>query len=190
MFTSSLFLLANWDFLYLYFFANDKVVHQEKQQLANNFVEVFFTTLKKVDKQHSLILSQLTKIYAGIGPGSFTTHRAIVVFLKTLQVLNPRLQIWTIDNLLFQSGLGANVISATTLSRQKVCLQLFQDGEALFPLQVLWKNQLPAFLEKNPQFTYYCDFVGFDHWKCFQTMLDRFNLVANWNKLQPIEVQR
>ena len=163
MISLSLFFFASWDTLYFFLFNQKTLLVQDKKSLQLNFVEVFFATLSKILKKQNFSLLDVKNVYTGIGPGSFTTYRAIVVFLKTLQILNTRVHIFTIDNLLFQAGLEKKVISICKLTRQKVYLQTFNAGQKLFSPQLLTNKQLIAFLEKNNTFTNYQNFVGFDH---------------------------
>ena len=185
----SLFCITSSDFLFMFFFRKNNLISKVKKKLQNNFVEIFFVTLEEINQKHQLHLSQLDKVYAGIGPGSFTTHRAIIVFLKTLVVLKPNLQIWTINNLLFQASVNKDVISVMTLSRQKVCWQKFNSLQSTSSIHIVAKEELPTLCQNNSQFIIHQDFVGFNLWKHFQMLIHSFTLVTNAVDLKPTEVE-
>lgn len=157
--TLSLFFFVTGNLLACFYFVKNKIIWKQQTKLMNNFVEIFFTIVSQASTRHQLPLAKISKIYTGIGPGSFITNRAIVLFLKTLLILNPQIQIFTINNLLFQAGLDVNTISILSFSRHKVCVQKFHQRQILAPAQLLFRTALPSFLAKYPHFLVCTDFT-------------------------------
>ncbi len=184
----SLFFIANFNSFTIIFFTKKQKVFEQKLSLSANFVETFFISLKKITLENKINLQKIEKVYAGIGPGSFITNRAVVIFLKVMQIFNANLQLFTINNLFFQSQPEQNTFSLLTVNQKRSYFQLFRKRVAFSKMCLVSQKQLESALQTHSSFVVYQDFIGFDQWLQFQKMIDFFVLVKNWKELQAIEI--
>ncbi len=76
-----------------------KLIDKETHKLARQQSEFMISKIKKFLNKNNIDISNIKKIYFTNGPGSFTSNRLGVIFVKTLLILNSELQIYTIDTL-------------------------------------------------------------------------------------------
>lgn len=183
----SLVIFASFSQLFFSLLVNDQLLAKKKMTINNNFVSLFFTNLEKFLTTYNLVLASIANIYAGIGPGSYLINRAIITFLKTSKVLNPHLNILTINNLVFQILPQEKTISLLDANQKNFYLMVSDqvDKEIFSSLN---KTALPGFLKTYPQYQVHQNFLGFDHWQHFLFWKKKFSLVQDYQKLQAIEL--
>lgn len=185
--TFSLFILASYQTLVLIIFQKNTYISSTTQQLHQKFSEVFFTELKILLQKQQITLQQIKEVYAGIGPGSFMTHRTIVTFLKTATILDATKTIFTINNLIFQAGLDSNVISLLKANKQKYYCYIRSKDITKPETTILKETDIPLLAEKYPDHKIYQDLMEINYWERFLMMQKQYTKITDWQTLKAIE---
>ncbi len=81
-------------------FKNDKIINSTHQMLNQDLIENLFPALLILLTKEKTDLKAISEIFAGIGPGSYTSGRVVATFLRTMKTMQENIKIFTINNLL------------------------------------------------------------------------------------------
>ncbi|MEG7978986.1 MAG: hypothetical protein NY202_03655 [Mollicutes bacterium UO1] len=125
-------------------------------------------------------LKELKAIYFTSIPSGQTGIRITLAFLSTLQVLNPQVKLYHINNLLLQAG-AENCISLLTIDNRgsKVHIAVYQNKKCLLERQVIPKEELEKLFRKFPDFSCKKDCQEIDFLTNFQKLKGDFILLKN-----------
>jgi tRNA A37 threonylcarbamoyladenosine modification protein TsaB len=85
-------------------FREDKLIAEVKRDNFQRHSENFIACLQKLLAANQLSLEKVKQIYLTLNPGGQTGIRVSLSFLSALRLLQPHLEIFYIDTLLFQAG--------------------------------------------------------------------------------------
>src|SRR2546429_3250248 len=125
------------------------------RQHSENCLLVMQQTLKKTKYS----LPDIEKIYFTSLPGSQTGYRISLAFGLTLQVLNPQVELYHLNSLLFQVGKHKAIsLISIDLKKTKYHVAVYQKTKCLFEPQVIESIELVQIKKKFPNYFVYEDF--------------------------------
>lgn len=166
------------DTLFLVVFQNKKplsIIQKSNRRLHS---ENFSFYLEQILKENKIFLKDIKKVYFTSNPSGQTGLRVSLAFILALQTLNPKLQIYYINSLLFQVG-KEKAISLLTIDNKgsKYHAAVYQNKKCLMESQAINQEQLELLKKQFPNFPIFCDFNQVNllqnfHYleKCFQKL--------------------
>ncbi|WHP38934.1 MAG: hypothetical protein QJQ54_02830 [Mollicutes bacterium] len=183
----SLFLLATPLRLILAVFVQNKLLISQSQDLKQNLVEHFFPLLVQLLKKINLSFAEIEEVFAGNGPGSYTSERVVAVFLRTLKVMRPTIKIFTISNLFLLSGKQPKTISLIEANKKEYFFAGFDYEKLCIAPNKILKKDLSFLQKKYPNFRFVTEQNKFKIASHFENLRIFFRLKTDYRKILPIK---
>src|SRR4051794_33145353 len=146
-------------FVFLALFKNKKCLESICQDNFRQHSENFLLFLRKILKKTKYSLVDIEKVYFTSLPGSQTGYRISLAFGLTLQVLNPEVELYHLNSLLFQAGEGKAIsLISIDLKKTKYHIAVYQKTKCLFEPQIVENIELVKIQKKFPNYLVYEDF--------------------------------
>lgn len=146
-------------FVFLALFKNKKYLESIFQDNFRQHSENFLLLLRKILQKTKCSLVDIEKVYFTSLPGGQTGYRISLAFGLTLQVLNPQVELYHLNGLLFQVG-ESKAISLISIDQKKTKyhVAVYQKTKCLFEPQVVKSTELIKIQKKFPNYLVYEDF--------------------------------
>lgn len=131
---------SNWNLILILEQDNlvlDQVIVKNTKKVSDLLVENIQSLLAK----HQLTIHNVKRFYLTTGPGSYTGERVGLTFVKTLKVIQPDIEVYLINSLAYQAGMGKKV-SVLDARGGKFYLGIYDDQQPLIAEQVITHDAL------------------------------------------------
>ncbi|URM52948.1 hypothetical protein [Mycoplasma sp. SG1] len=109
-----------------------KINQNNFQKHSENYIETVFNDILK---KHNFKINDLDNVYTTIGPGSYVGVRIVLVFVKMLKMIYPKIKVFTINSLLAQVETKHKTISLLMVSNSVNYFQTFLHFKAIDEIQ-------------------------------------------------------
>ncbi|UZQ31128.1 MAG: tRNA (adenosine(37)-N6)-threonylcarbamoyltransferase complex dimerization subunit type 1 TsaB [Spiroplasma phoeniceum] len=180
----NLFIDTSTDFLILILEKEQKIIGQVHQNHARRHTEATLPTITQLLGQHQLKLKDINNFYLTTGPGSYTGVRIPMTIVKTVKVINPAINVYTINTLLYQAGLD-NVVSTLDARSGKRYFAVISNVVEVIPRQVIDYETCIEITKQFPVYEFRYDLQEIDFVQNYLVLKKHFTLVEDIFALEP-----
>jgi tRNA threonylcarbamoyladenosine biosynthesis protein TsaB len=164
------------DFIFISLFIKGSVV---KTIYENNFLshsDNFIAKLYSLIRQEKIRLKDVERIFFVLGPGGQTGERISLSFVTAMKILNPNIQLFSLDSLTFQANLNQNCLSAVSVGKnsKKYYLDGYENGKLFLKERKIEKEAFNRIIENFKNLTLFLDYKDVDFLNCFQNLKVKF----------------
>lgn len=138
--------------------------------------ENFVSKLNQLVTEVNLTLRDIKQIYFLSGPGSQTGERVAFSFVTIMKILDPQVELFTLDSLSFQASLEQDCLSVISIGKnsKKYCINRYQQGTLLLSENRVSEERFTEIVEQFRKANLLIDYQNVDFLSCFQISKTNF----------------
>jgi len=155
---------------------NNKVIDHLKKDFYLNHVNNCVRNINMILKKNNLKFIDLNNIFVTSKIGSLTGKRVCFTILKTLAVLNSKLNFFEINSLIFQAGINKG-FSLLKCFKNKYYCALIEDKKIVSKIEIISHEAINLLKCKNEKI--FIDFDNINYLKNFFNLKNDFDKIIN-----------
>lgn len=164
------------DFVFISLFVNDSIVKTIYENNSLLHSDNFTSKLYNLIKQEKIRLKDIKRIFFISGPGGQTGERISFSFVTAMKILNPNIQLFSLDSLTFQANLNPNCLSVIGVGKnsRKYYLNVYENGKLFLKERRIEEEAFNKIIEDFKNLTLFLDYKDVDFLNCFQNLRVKF----------------
>lgn len=164
---------------------NDKIIDRVKIIGEKIHTEQTNDQIDNLLTNNNFSLSEINNFYVVIGPGSYTGVRVGLTIVKTIKTIDPKVNVYTINSLLFQAA-DKKAVSMLDARSDKVYFAIYDNKTEVIATQLLDNQTAIEIAQQFADFEIIKDYENIDELCNYLVLKSSFTLIEDVNDLNPI----